>query len=418
MERFRKTLLAAIAVSLGARFYFNFLTDGFIITFSVILLFLLIYYLNDVKPLELCLMAAVLSPLTRFAFMALFDTSVHASIQAVYPDVFFYLTYGVVFTIFTRVHKVRDEMYLVFGFLADFLSNLVELTVREGLDSLSAEMINPIFFIAIGRTAFALVIIVLFKRYSSVLRAEEHEKRYHHLLDMASKFKSEIYFLTKNQMQIERVMKDAFDIHRMSSEGVLVPKDQALRLTKDIHEVKKDYLRAIQGLEEMYDKDLNLLSMRIGDILNILTSTSDDYIMALDSDIKIVVENSSNQGIRDHFYMMSILRNIVHNAIEQSQTYGGGQVEIKSYEKGEMLIIEVRDEAGGIKDGLADYIFNFGFSTKYNEETGDVYRGIGLALTKEFVEEIYGGSINVESEKGRGTRMILAFPKINLGVNE
>ena len=59
-------------------------------------------------------------------------------------------------------------------------------------------------------------------------------------------------------------------------------------------------------------------------------------------------------------------------------------------------------------------IFQPGFTTKFNETTGNVYRGIGLSHVKIIVEEQFGGHISVESELKKGTVFHLILSKQKL----
>ena len=51
-----------------------------------------------------------------------------------------------------------------------------------------------------------------------------------------------------------------------------------------------------------------------------------------------------------------------------------------------------------------------GFSTKFDEKTGNIYRGVGLSGVKIVVEEQFGGSLEVESTQGAGTAFIVRIP--------
>jgi two-component system sensor histidine kinase YcbA len=55
-------------------------------------------------------------------------------------------------------------------------------------------------------------------------------------------------------------------------------------------------------------------------------------------------------------------------------------------------------------------IFITEFSTKFDEETGNLQRGLGLTLVKDFVEQDYHGSIEVETAPGEGTTFSLRIP--------
>jgi signal transduction histidine kinase len=72
-------------------------------------------------------------------------------------------------------------------------------------------------------------------------------------------------------------------------------------------------------------------------------------------------------------------------------------------EDGKSAVIEVRDEGSGISRELRDKIFDLYFTTKRDGS------GIGLAMTYRILQ-LHHGSIDVESEIGRGSVFQLRIP--------
>jgi len=52
------------------------------------------------------------------------------------------------------------------------------------------------------------------------------------------------------------------------------------------------------------------------------------------------------------------------------------------------------------------YIYNPGFSTKFDEETGNIERGIGLTLVRDLIKDTFYGNINAKSEIDKGTTFL------------
>ena len=65
--------------------------------------------------------------------------------------------------------------------------------------------------------------------------------------------------------------------------------------------------------------------------------------------------------------------------------------------------VSIRDDGPGIPPDKLERIFEAYYTTK---EKGT---GLGLAIVKHNVE-LYGGTVRVESELGKGARFILLFP--------
>lgn len=96
------------------------------------------------------------------------------------------------------------------------------------------------------------------------------------------------------------------------------------------------------------------------------------------------------------------VRNVLINAIEAIRDRG--QVTLILREKTSEVELEIKDTGIGIQPELLERIFEPYFSTK----TGGT--GLGLAICRKVMEE-HGGSIQVESSPGQGTKVKLFFPK-------
>ncbi len=96
---------------------------------------------------------------------------------------------------------------------------------------------------------------------------------------------------------------------------------------------------------------------------------------------------------------MNILVNACH-AIE-----GKGSITIKTLADDGCIRISFRDTGKGIEAKVLQNIFDPGFTTK-GVGTG---MGLGLAICYQIVRD-HGGSIDVESEPGRGTTFTITLP--------
>ncbi len=95
------------------------------------------------------------------------------------------------------------------------------------------------------------------------------------------------------------------------------------------------------------------------------------------------------------------LRNLLTNAIESIR--GRGEIRTSVEATGSEIAVTVEDTGSGIEADVLDRVFEPHFSTK------DAGTGLGLPITKKIVED-HGGTIQVESAAGRGTRVRLLFP--------
>jgi two-component system NtrC family sensor kinase len=105
---------------------------------------------------------------------------------------------------------------------------------------------------------------------------------------------------------------------------------------------------------------------------------------------------------------MTILRNLVNNALKF--TSEGGQVSILAEaESATMAKITIKDTGVGIPPEKLNALFKMdGYKASYGTG-GERGLGLGLQLVYEFVE-MNNGTVEVESEEGKGTSFIVHLP--------
>jgi signal transduction histidine kinase len=108
----------------------------------------------------------------------------------------------------------------------------------------------------------------------------------------------------------------------------------------------------------------------------------------------------------DPEFLRSVFSNLFINALQAMEGTGGKlTVRISPSQDGESVQFEIADTGTGIAEENLTKIFEPYFSTK---ETGT---GLGLAIVHKVVEAHHGGSIEVESKEGEGTRFIVKLPR-------
>lgn len=104
----------------------------------------------------------------------------------------------------------------------------------------------------------------------------------------------------------------------------------------------------------------------------------------------------------DQGLIEQVLINMIVNACQALQEVEVKQLSLQAYTKEGFKIIELKDNGHGIPEKLADRIFVPFFTTKNSGS------GIGLSLSQQIMQK-HGGSIDVESEEGKGARFVLKF---------
>ncbi|GAU79165.1 ATP-binding protein [Fusibacter sp. 3D3] len=409
-------LFIAGMVSFCSLFFFNFFVEGFIITISVIAMPVLLYWYEEVNPIKVGIMIAIASPFFRMFTLLLSHISLEEAFQVIWPEIFFYITYSILFNALyvKRDRKLNDLVIAVF--LSDFISNIVEMSLRLQTLGISLSVFRGLAIIALVRTMIIIVMVIVVKQFRTLVVREAHERHYHYLLMMTSNFWSEIYFMEKNINYIEALMAKAFKLYHKAESSQADPEIVAIALdvAKEVHEVKKDYIRVIQGLEAITEKKLYDLEMGIHEIVKVVITNTHKCYKEKEPNIHLIENVKSQACVKYHFYMTSILRNLIGNAIEAFDKEDHGYVRIDVFEEAEALFMEISDDGKGIKSRDFPFIFNPGFSSKYASDSGDIQRGMGLSVVKGLVENVFLGTIKVESTENVGTKFTINISLKNL----
>lgn len=111
----------------------------------------------------------------------------------------------------------------------------------------------------------------------------------------------------------------------------------------------------------------------------------------------------------DRRLLSMLFRNILENALKFSEP-GKGAVEVVVREEAGAAVVEVRDHGIGIPPEDLPFVFEpfFRVDRSRSKKTGGY--GLGLGLCNNIVRA-HGGSIEVESEPGRGTLVRVVLPR-------
>lgn len=414
MNKVKHTFLIAACIALASQFNLRYYVPGFIITLSVILLPIFLYNYVELNPIIVCFTTGIISPLYRGIIEYLQIRDLMTTWILVGPDISFYFAYGILYYLmYYKAAKDDIKRFAVTVFFCDFLSNMVEMSIRTKIIGMNVDIVKHLMVIAAIRAFIAVGVIISIKHYRVLLDKIEHEERYRRLLMLTSSFKSEIYFMRKNIKDIENVMKKSYYTYKLISDNNYPEelKHLALEISKDVHEIKKGYLRLISGLEEISKDKTDETSMSIRDIISILEMDTKDYIRSNKLDIETYFDTKVDFEVEEHYYLMSILRNLISNSIEALEKRKRGFIKLNISEDVDDYVFTVVDNGEGIKPGNIEYIFNPGFSTKFDESTGNIGRGLGLAIVKDLTNNIFDGSIIVQSEVNKGTSFTITIPK-------
>lgn len=410
----RLMIVYAMLDAMASQMYIDIFTSGFRISLSMVSLPIFLYFYREVNSIKLSLFIASIGLLSRSWFGSLGPLGFSDAMMLEYPTMVFDISYGIFFYFLYQTKSGKNDGYwfsvILFG---DFICNFMELTYRYG--DVTREVLQAsvtLLVIASIRATMAFTIVTVIKYYRLLLVKEEHNERYKNLLLLTSDLKGETYFMKRNMDYIEDVMNSAYILYEQM--GLLsLPKDLKnlpLNIAKDVHEIKKDYIRVIRGLEQIMSEEADYQHMSLKDLMDILVTTTRKSLPEDMKDLDLRLYLSCDMKVQEHYLLMSVLRNLVVNAQEGLRPGIQGMIEIRVNIVEDFVVFTVRDNGNGIKEKHLKHIFDPGFSTKFSVTTGNISRGLGLTLVRDIIQERFNGSIEVASVHGSGTTFTIKIP--------
>jgi signal transduction histidine kinase len=122
--------------------------------------------------------------------------------------------------------------------------------------------------------------------------------------------------------------------------------------------------------------------------------------------IDIAVADDVTEFMADEARMRQVLYNLLSNAVGFSKT--NGTVRLTCWRDKGDIVFSVEDEGIGIpKDQISRVFQRFESRSRGSDHRG---AGLGLSIAKSLVE-LHGGTIEIASEEGKGTRVTIRIPE-------
>lgn len=187
--------------------------------------------------------------------------------------------------------------------------------------------------------------------------------------------------------------------------------------------VNRDFLdRASRGVDRLIRivEDLDLISQLESGVMTMKESRVDlnepvnESIAALEMrarERRITLRNALGEEVfvrADHDRLAQVFSNLFINAVN----YGteGGWCEVRSFDAGDRVLVEVSDNGIGIAEEHLPRLFERFYRVGKSRARNEGGSGLGLAIVKHIVES-HGGVITVRSREGEGTTFGFTLPK-------
>ncbi len=253
------------------------------------------------------------------------------------------------------------------------------------------------------------------KRVESLrIEAEQNEKKLEEALKydrLKTEFFSNISHELKTPLNIIFSAMQLLDISIMKDD-----KDANLqRCSKHLKMIKQNAYRLLRLVNNLIDitridsgfTKLNLQNTNIVEVVENITLSTVEYIKSKSRTIVFDTDIEEKIMAFDPDKMERIILNLISNAIKFTRPKDN--IEVRLYNKGERVIISVKDTGIGIPDDKQKIIFERFRQAQNLFNRNHEGSGIGLSLVKSLVE-LHGGTIDVKSKYGEGTEFSIKIP--------
>ncbi|SFE81731.1 two-component system, sensor histidine kinase YcbA [Paenibacillus algorifonticola] len=399
-EKWFLFMLMVISVPIAGELNFYPFHNDFRVSLGTPTFFLFLLWLRSPSPLVSGLLVGAAVTFFRTGLEVAIGPlwSWEAAFQYHYPVFFYYLTYALAFKA-VRMNRYHNRPLLLglLGVTIEIAATLAELLLRYSITEqmTSFSTWNQILLIAIFRSFFVLGFFNLVKLRQSKATEELTRKENEKMLLLISELYEESIQLKKTLHNAENIARDSYGLYQSLKNGQAVPLEelaqQALRISGQVHDIKKDNQRIYAGLSGLISHESDY--MRVEALADIVLRSNKKYARSLGKKIDFSLHTEGVFPLCHVYVTLSLLNNLVVNAVEALNEPGYIRIEVKR-EK-EAVVFTVADNGPGIAPKHREKIFMPGFTTKY-DETGNPSTGIGLAYVKQETERLLG-TVQVEA---------------------
>jgi len=228
------------------------------------------------------------------------------------------------------------------------------------------------------------------------------------LLSEANKEKDKLFSI------ISHDLKSPFGALLMVTEHL----DQQTFSQEELTNLKVDLHSKVKSLNEMLN---NLLEWSRSQMKGTTTQKEHvDISKMIHNNVSVFNQIAKEKGIHlstdieegvkvyaDENQIDCVLRNLINNAIKFTEK--GGEIKIELEQSDDKVQVNISDTGVGIDPKIQEKLFTVSNDVHTKGTANETGSGIGLFLSKEFIENNYG-TIDVESEPGVGSTFYFELP--------
>lgn len=183
--------------------------------------------------------------------------------------------------------------------------------------------------------------------------------------------------------------------------------DVTMSIDEEINEIEGYTEQALFYARSNHaNKDYCVTECKVKDIVN--ESVKRNKRTLINKKIGIQIQNADQTIYTDPKWVSFILNQIIQNSIKYRKEIGA-EICFTAEEKKDSVVLSIRDNGIGIRQGEVARVFDKGF-TGSNGRIGKKSTGIGLYLCKKLCDKL-GLGIELSAEENVGTEIRIVFPR-------
>lgn len=204
--------------------------------------------------------------------------------------------------------------------------------------------------------------------------------------------------ITNLQLYIEAIKDGVIDVDGQTLSSLLEETHRLEGLVVNLNKSFNDNSEYLKINKKEFD-----LSQHIKLILDTIKPRLTKLDISLIEEIKdgVIIYSDKDK-------ISQIIQNLISNAIKAIKE--DGLIRVSLYEDKNNIYIDIKDNGVGISDEKKEVIFERFYRIDDARNTKTNGHGLGLSITKNFVESL-GGKIKLKSKLGKGSTFSVIFPK-------
>ncbi|HEY1041146.1 MAG TPA: HAMP domain-containing sensor histidine kinase [Candidatus Paceibacterota bacterium] len=281
---------------------------------------------------------------------------------------------------------IRGNLISVIGGLYNPFTE--ELILNQALSALKERILLADFFVMI--IVVVVAIFITARTLNPIRRNMQKQKRFiadasHELRTPLAILKLDIEVLLREKKFNEEQTRDSLKSLVGEVDSIINLTNSLLSLSRTKLHADREQIKAEQLLKSVVD-NFQTLAHEKGLMLTFTSTAPQATIRAHRADLE------------------RIYTNVLKNAYQY--TPAGGMITVDLSKKGNSIIVTIQDTGIGIHADNLERVFEPFYQEK-TSRTGEG-SGLGLSLVKKLLEE-YHGTIELESEQGKGTKVTITL---------